>query len=222
MDRAAIIAQCSLFNGLNEEDVLMLAAACETKQVGRGEVIFLEGVAAVGFYVVATGQVKIYKSNAEGREKILHIFGPGESFAEVPVFHGDPYPASAMAMKASEVLCFPRARFVEIIEQHPSLSMNMLANFAQKLRRFSMQIENLALREVPARLASHLIYLSESQKRTDAVTLRVPKGQLANLLGTTPETLSRVLGRLEESGVIRSEGKAIALLDWPKLRELAG
>ncbi|QYY35000.1 Crp/Fnr family transcriptional regulator [Ruficoccus sp. ZRK36] len=217
----AIISQCSLFQGLGEQDISSLAGICSEKKVARGELIFVEGTPAQGFYLVAQGQVKIFKSNAEGKEIILHVCGPVESFAEVPVFHGAPYPASASATQTSRLLYFPRAELAETISRHPTLSLNMLANLAQKLRRFTKQIESLALKEVPARLASHLIYLTENQKHPERVTLRLPKGQLANLLGTSPETLSRVFARLTEAGIIQMNGKDISILDRDELIRLA-
>jgi len=220
-DFETIISQCSLFQGLESRDIQLLATICSEKKAVRGELLFVEGTPASGFYLVVQGQVKIYKSNAEGKEKILHICEPGESFAEAPVFHGDPYPASACAMKMTHLLAFPREKFAGMIARHPSLSLNMLANFAMKLRRFTLQIEDLALRDAPSRIASHLLYLTKVQKRTDHVTLSLPKGQLANLLGASPETLSRVFSRLDEEGVIRMQGKVISLLNLKELRKLA-
>ncbi|WP_269522515.1 Crp/Fnr family transcriptional regulator [Coraliomargarita parva] len=219
---ATILAQSALFRGLSPEDIQQLAGICSELSLARGQLLFAEGTQASGFYVVVEGQMKIYKSNSEGKEKILHVSGPGESFAEVPVFHGAPYPANAAAIQATRLLCFPRDAFIVAITNHPSLSLNMMGNFAMKLRRFSSQIEDLALKEVPARIASHLLYLSEAQGGDDLVKLRIAKGQLANLLGTTPETLSRVFGRLSEQGMIRIDGKVVHLLDREALAELAG
>ncbi|MDQ8202592.1 Crp/Fnr family transcriptional regulator [Pelagicoccus sp. SDUM812003] len=215
------IARSALFQGLSESDLGRLAGICSPKTVGKGKLVVVEGQAASGFYLVAKGQVKVFKSSSEGREKILHVFGPGESFGEVTVFCGKPYPASVMAMENSTLLLVPRKRFVELVEGDPSLSLNMMANLALKLRRFSSQIEDLALREVPARIASHLLFLSESQGGAETVILGMPKGQLANLLGTTPETLSRVFTSLGNSGLVRAEGRSVHLLDLPGLRKAA-
>jgi len=221
-DHKTILSRCSLFEGLEQEDIDSLAAICSEKKLAHGEMIFIEGTPAQGFYLIAEGQVKIFKSNAEGKEIILHVCGPHESFAEVPVFHGTLYPASASAIRNSRLLCLPRRELADTIARNPALSMNMLGNLARKLRRFNSQIENLALKEVPARIASHLLYLSQAQQHSDRVTLRLPKGQLANLLGTSPETLSRVLARLCESGAIGMDGKEITIPDRAQLRELAG
>ena len=95
----------------------------------------------------------------------------------------------------------------------------MLAVLSLRLRRFATQIENLSLKEVPARLANYLIYLSEEQGGRDEVTLEISKGQLASLLGTIPETLSRIFGKMSEEGLIKVNGKVISLLDRPTLAE---
>jgi CRP/FNR family transcriptional regulator len=93
----------------------------------------------------------------------------------------------------------------------------MLAMLSLRLRRFASQVESLSLKEVPGRLAAHLVYLAEEQGRTDQVVLDIPKGQLASLLGTSPETLSRIFARMSEEGLIRVDGKRIELLDYGEL-----
>ncbi len=95
----------------------------------------------------------------------------------------------------------------------------MLAVLALRLRRFATQIESLSLKEVPGRLASYLHYLMEEQQRVDKVVLDIPKGQLASLLGTSSETLSRIFNKMTEEGLIRVEGKTISILDAEGLRE---
>ena len=105
------------------------------------------------------------------------------------------------------------------MSSNPSLALNMLAMLALRLRRFTTQIENLSLKEVPGRLASYLLYLTEEQGRSDRVVLDIPKGQLASLLGTSSETLSRIFAKMTEEGLIRVEGKTIDLLDIERLKE---
>jgi len=135
----------------------------------------------------------------------------------VPVFHGQPFPANAVTMAASKLLFFPRREFVELVTSTPSLALSMLAMLSLRLRRFASQVESLSLKEVPGRLAAHLVYLAEEQGRTDQVVLDIPKGQLASLLGTSPETLSRIFARMSEEGLIRVDGKRIELLDYGEL-----
>lgn len=213
------IADSILFSGLSEEELSKVAGIATVKSFGRGETIFFEGDDGNGFYMVLDGKVKIFKMSLDGKEQILHIFGPGEPFGEVPVFHGQPFPANAMALVKAKLLFFPRREFVDLVTANPSLALNMLAMLSLRLRRFATQIENLSLKEVPGRLASYLIYLSEEQESSSQVTLDIPKGQLASLLGTIPETLSRIFSRMTDEGLIRVEGRTIFIDDFEGLQE---
>lgn len=211
--KSDIIKSATLFRGLPSDQIAIISRLTLEKQYQRGESIFFEGEEADGFYIIAEGQVKIFKINQLGKEHILHIFGPGEPIGEVPVFGGNPYPASAEALVRSSMLFFPRREFVRILEENPSLSLNMLAVLSLRLRQFASQIENLSLKEVPARLAGYLLYTLEEKGIGDVVQLDVSKGQLASLLGTIPETLSRIFAKMTEEGLIRVEGRAIIILD---------
>lgn len=213
MDKHNAVASNTLFQGLPPEELAEIEKIVIEKQYGRGETIFFEGDEGNGFYIVIEGRVKIFKMSLQGKEQILHIFGEGEPFGEVPVFHGQPFPATAEALVATRVLFFPRKAFVHIVSQSPSIALNMLAMLSMRLRRFTSQIESLSLKEVPARLASYLLYLSEEQGGIDNVELEISKGQLASLLGTIPETLSRILGKMSEEGLIDVQGRTIRLLD---------
>ena len=208
-----ILAESELFGGMSAEHLDEIEKISVAKDFGRGETIFFEGDPGNGFYMVATGRVKIYKTSPSGKEQILHIFGPGEPFGEVPVFHGQPFPANATVLEKTSLIFFPREAFVELVHTMPSLVMNMLAVLSMRLRRFAAQIENLSLKEVPARLAGYLLYLSEEQGSAEQVELQISKGQLASLLGTIPETLSRIFAKMSDEGLIRVEGKRISLLD---------
>jgi CRP-like cAMP-binding protein len=215
------LSETSLFKGLSETELDEVAAIAVDKSYKRSESIFLEGDKADGFYIVARGQVKIYKTSLEGKEQILHIYGPGHLFGEVPVFSGSRFPANALALKKSRILFLPRQAFVQLIARHPSLSMNMLGELSLRLRQFTVQIENLSLKEVPSRLASYLIVLAEEQGETAQVTLTISKGQLASLLGTIPETLSRIFAKMSSQGLIRVDGKAIHLIDPVGIEDLS-
>lgn len=215
------LAITSLFKGLSQEQLDEVGSIAIGRQYKRGQSIFLEGDEADGFYIVAAGQVKIFKTSMDGKEQILHIYGPGNPFGEVPVFSGSRFPANALALVKSRILFLPRDAFVRLITDHPSLSMNMLGELSKRLRQFTVQIENLSLKEVPSRLASYLIYLAEEQQTPERVTLEISKGQLASLLGTIPETLSRIFAKMSAQELISVDGKAIALLDPVGLEDLS-
>ena len=216
-----IIAATPLFNGLSEAQLKDIRDIALDKFYGKGKSIFMEGDQGSGFYVVADGRVKVFKLSLDGKEQILHIYGPGNPIGEVPVFSGQHFPANATALAKSHLLYFPREAFIRLITTNPSLSLNMLAILSRRLREFTIQIENLSLKEVPGRLASYLIYLAEEQNRQDAVELTISKGQLASLLGTAPETLSRIFARMMAQGLIEVNGRRISFLDGEGVADLA-
>ena len=215
------IARVPLFEGLPDGQIEDLAMIVTDQTFGKAETIFSEGEDADGFYVVITGRVKIFKLSPDGKEQILHFFGPGEPFGEVPVFTGQHFPASAEAMEESRVFFFPRKSFVDLIKRNPSLALNMLAVLSKRLRRFAALIDDLSLKEVPGRLAAYLLYLSDQNRGAKVLELAVTKTQLASLLGTIPETLSRILGKLSSQGLIESDGRRIRIMDREALRDLA-
>ena len=216
-----IIPTIPLFNGLPDDQIAAIKQIAIEKQLNKGEIIFSEGEEGKGLFVVAEGRVKVFKVSSEGKEQILHIFGRGQPFGEVPVFAGQRFPANAQAIEKTRVLFFPRVAIVNLIAANPSLALNMLAVMSKKLRQFAVQIENLSLKEMPARLASYLVYLAEEQAEDEVIRLKISKGQLASLLGTIPETLSRIFAKLSGQNLIRVEGKKITILDRSALEDLA-
>jgi CRP/FNR family transcriptional regulator len=216
-----IVSSTPLFNGLPEDQIAAVKKIAVRKHYKKGEIIFSDGDEAKGFFVIAEGRVKIFKLSTEGKEQILHIFGPGQPFGEVPVFTGQKFPANSQAIEETRALFFPRDSIVALITANPSLALNMLAVMSIKLHQFALQIENLSLKEMPARLASYLIFLADEQNKGQVVTLNISKGQLASILGTIPETLSRVFAKLSSQSLIRVNGKNITLLDRRGLEDLA-
>ncbi len=193
----------------------------QKKEYRKGQLIFQEGDPGKGFYVVASGRIKVFKISPEGKEQILHIFGPGEPFGEAAVFARRPFPASAASLEDSAILFLPRSAFVEILAADPALSMNMLGILSARLRAFASMIEQLSLRDVAGRLSAYLILLSERQQGRDELTLDMTKAQLASYLGTIPETLSRVLSKMSAQNILQVDGSRIALEDRQALEELA-
>ena len=216
-----LISAIPLFNGLPTEQLDAIRRLAVEKRFNKGQTLFSEGDRTTGFFVIVEGRVKIYKVSSEGKEQILHIFEAGQSFGEVTVFTGQQMPAHAQTLSQTHLLLFARKAFVDLVSSNPSLALNLLGIMSKKLRQFAAQIENLSLKEIPARLASYLIYLSQEQGSEDAVVLKISKGQLASLLGTIPETLSRMFAKLSGQNLIRVEGPKIVLLDRDGIESLA-
>ncbi|MFO7964370.1 MAG: Crp/Fnr family transcriptional regulator [Desulfobacterales bacterium] len=222
LDKATrIIGSAPIFKGLPPSDLEAVRRIAIEKIFEKGEMIFFEGDEGDGFYIVVDGQAKIFKSSSEGKEQILHVPGQGEPFGEVAVFAGRSFPANAMALLKSRLLFFPRQAFTGLIAENPSLALNMLAVLSMRLRRFTIQIENLTLKEVPGRLAAYLVSLAKEQKNEASVNLTISKSSLAGLLGTIPETLSRIFSRLTDQGLIRVDGRRIHLVDLEGLKAVA-
>lgn len=220
MQASETLKNIQLFRGLTDKQLIDLAKIIAEQNFKKGENIFAEGDDGVGFYILVSGQVKIYKLSMDGKEQILHIFGPGEPFAEAAVFTGLSFPAYADAMLNSRTFFIPRKAFVDLIKANPSLAMNMLGTLSMRLKKFAGMIEALSLKEVPGRLASHLLLLSEQHGSSD-FPLNISKTQLASLLGTIPETLSRILNKLSNQGYLESKGPRIVIVNREGLAALA-
>lgn len=215
-----MVAHIALFKGLPREQLNEVVNSMADQIFDRGQTVLSEGEAAEGFFVLVQGRVKIFKISAEGKEQILHFVNPGESFGEVPMFAGDRFPANAEAIEKSRIFFFPRTAFLAQIKTDPSLAMNMLAELSRRLRQMTRLVEELSLKEVPGRLAAYILYLSGGSQSNN-VELDITKGQLASLLGTIPETLSRILGKMSAQEVISVQGRKLKILDRTALEDLA-
>lgn len=215
-----ILKRVDLFGGLQEEYLAFLADIAREMHVDKGQPVFWAGDAGNGFYLVRSGRVKIFRTSFSGKEHILHVFGFGEAFGEVAVFAGDRFPASAVALEASQLLFFPRKTFRGLLAREPDLALQMLALLSRRLRAFVNKVEELSLKEVPARLAGHFLLLAAAGQ-TDTFTLDLSKTELSKYLGTIPETLSRTLKKMESRGLVQGNGACIRILDRPGLEEVA-
>ena len=219
MQIQATIQRCHLFSGVTENDLLLLKDICRLRDFSRGDLVFEQGEKAIGFYVVGVGKVKIYKLSPDGKERILHIVQPGNTFAEAAIFADGCYPAFAETLEPSKLLFFPKREFLDLLHQHSQIAINMIGGLAKFLRNFTTQIEDLTFRDVPARLARYLADIGGDRKTL--VTLPVSKTQLASNLGTVSETLSRTFRKLTDEEIIRVSGKQIEILDADRLLDLA-
>ena len=215
------LAQTQLWQGLSSDCIDLVAKIAVLQTYSKGRLIFSEGEAGRGFFILRSGRVKVFKVSPEGKEQILHVFCTGDHFAEVAALDGQCFPASAAALESAAVLFFSREAFVDFLQHHPTLAINVLASFARRLRQFTQLIEALSLKAVPSRLAAYLLALSEQANHADTVKLDLTKGQLAAVIGTIPETLSRVFLKLSREGLIELNGSRITVLDRQQLEQLS-
>jgi len=222
IDPFAVLSSVALFGDLSEEELRALAHRTVKQIIRAGEMIFHEGDPCQGFYVVESGEVKIFKTAASGREQVLTIDRAGNSLAEVPVFDGGPYPASAIANVDTTLLFVSKRDFRTLVLEHPDVGLKVLKNVGGRLRRLVGLIEELSFTTVRSRLVMMLVRLArEEGKHTGRGTeMMLPTNQeMASQIGTVRELVSRNLGRLQAEGLIRMDGKLVIVPDVDALAE---
>ena len=216
---AHALRACELFAGLPPSDVETIAAFAVLKPLAKGSVLFREGEASEGFFVVQRGAVSVHRVSPAGKEQVIHVFRPGESFAEATLATGTGYPADARAVEPSSVLLIPRAPMVELLGRRPDLALRMLGAMSQHLRVLVGLLDDLTLKDVETRLLNWLLKrCPPSGTGETRVELRSTKRTLAAELGTTSETLSRTFARQRTAGLIRVERAALLVRDCAALR----
>ncbi len=218
----SVLRRNPLFAGLTESEMRSLAARVFPKRFSRGELLFSEGDACQGLFLVTTGKIRIFKMSPSGREQILALEGPGSTVAELPVFDGGNYPASASAAEDAEVLFISRKDFQNFCREHPEVALKVIAVVGGRLRRLVGIIEDLSFTTVRQRLIGLLLRLAKEKGKPSKQGLRIELGashqELAAELGTVRELVSRNLGRLQAEGLIEIEGREIVVKDPAGLR----
>jgi len=200
------------FFGDTDEEVLRLISEISTlKSVRKREMLFFEGDEGHHLYFMISGSMKLFKSNPEGREAIIRFIAPGDLFAEIILFLKNRYPVSAMAMEPSKLLSLDATKLFKIIKGHPDVAMKLIGKLASRSQYLVRMVENLTLEDVRGRFLNYL-ELASIKAGSDTITLPVPKGELSVLLGSSPETFSRLLKKLTTEGVIKVVGKKITIL----------
>ncbi|MGV8058745.1 MAG: Crp/Fnr family transcriptional regulator [Smithellaceae bacterium] len=223
MDITKQIKDISLFTGVSLERLHLLATQATYKKFKPGEMVIGEADPIRSFFVVISGQLKLYRSSSEGKEQTLQLLGPGDPFGLCTAFATDSFPASAMAIEESAVLLIPGTVMEATARQEPALLFNIIQILSQRLKDSMSLIESLALKEIPGRLASflrHSLPKGALDKNT-AVELTISQRELAKILGATPEALSRTLRKMANDGILSTAGRTITILDHKALEQLA-
>lgn len=224
VDPFTVLSKVPLFADLSEEELHDLAHRTVKHHVRSGDVIFHEGDPCEGFYVVENGEVKIFKTAPSGREQVLTVDRAGNSIAEIPVFDGGPYPASAQATLDTTLLFVSKREFRALILGHPEVGLKVLKNTGSRLRRLVALIEELSFTTVRSRLMLLLVRLARTEGRhTERGTeVALPVNQdIASQIGTVRELVSRNLSRLQAEGLIRVDGKHVVIADLDALADAA-
>lgn len=217
-----VLRRTPLFASLSEAEMHALCARVSNRHFGRSELLFNEGDACAGLFLVASGKVRIFKMSAGGREQVLAVEGPGSSFAEIPVFDGGKYPASASALEETEVLFISRKEFQNFCREHPDVALKVIAVVGSRLRRLVGIIEDLSFTTVRHRLIGLILRLTQAggtaSREGVCVELTKTHQDLAAELGTVRELVSRNLSRLQAEGFLEVDGRRITVKDLAGLK----
>jgi CRP/FNR family transcriptional regulator, cyclic AMP receptor protein len=214
-----ILSQTPLFAGLDDAELTSLASRCGVRTYSGGEILFSEGEPCQGLFIVVTGRIRIFTTSPSGREQVLAVEGPGASVAELPVFDGGSYPASASALERSEALFVSRADLRAICLEKPEVSLKLLQVVGTRLRRLVGIIEELSFTTVRHRLISWLLRRAKQEGRAATgrgvvvFSLNASHHELAAQIGTVRELVSRNLARLQAQGFIEINAGEITILD---------
>lgn len=203
------------FAGLTEEDLAEVARHVHARHYEAGQVIILEGDDCPGLYIVTAGRVRVYKASPAGKQQVLRIMAPFDSFNDVPVFDGGPNPASAEALDDAQVAFLSKEDAERLLATRASFGPAMLRVFAMRLRHLTSLVEDLSFHSVRARLARAL--LQSAQAGVSELTQR----ELADMVGTTREVAGRDLRQMEDEGLIRLTRGRTELLDAARLERVA-
>jgi CRP/FNR family transcriptional regulator, cyclic AMP receptor protein len=205
-----------LFAALNDQELDLLAARSGIRSYGAGELLFSEGEMCAGLFIVVAGRVRIFKMSPNGREQVLAVEGPGSTVAELPVFDGGRYPASASAVQTAELLFVSRQDLRIICLEKPEVSLKLLQVVGARLRRLVGIIEELSFTTVRHRLISWIIRQANGG---DAFVLECSHQELAAQIGTVRELVSRNMARLQAQGFIEMQGREIRIVDMAGLQD---
>ncbi|MFQ5589714.1 MAG: Crp/Fnr family transcriptional regulator [Phycisphaerae bacterium] len=220
---AADLVQCPLFASTAPADLARIARASRVVRCGAGAIIFREGQACTGFYIVITGKVRVYKIGPDGRERTLHLVRPPYSFAEAAMFGRGVFPAFADALEPSRLIHVQRDVFLGLLRERPGSALRVIESLSTWMHRLLHQLENETFLNARAKLTGYLLREARRQAHgggLERVRLADPKKEIASHLGMAPETLSRALADLETQGLIQTSGRHVELLDPVALEAL--
>jgi CRP-like cAMP-binding protein len=212
--RRELLRSTPYFARIPEAVLDRLCFASTELELRPGQQIFTEGddEAEAALHIVESGLVRIYKLSPEGREQVLRLMRPGDSFADVPVFDGGPYPANSDAMEPSRVLVLPRKALLDVLRENPDIALGAMQILAARLRHMTSLVEDLSLRRVTSRVARLLL--------AGTIDVRLNQTQMAAMVGTAREMVNRSLHALAEEGAIAVNGQEIVVVDRAKLEAI--
>jgi CRP/FNR family transcriptional regulator, cyclic AMP receptor protein len=209
----AVLKAVPLFSSFPDEQLRMLALVVTRRSAARSSTVMATGDLTDSLYIVLSGRLKVMMSDADGKEVILSILGPGEFFGEMGLIDDSPRSASVVAIESCELLCIAKRDFKKCLAENFEMAMAVMRGLVRRLREADRKIGSLALLDVYGRVARLLLDMSENVEGEKVVTKRLPKQDIAKMIGASREMVSRVMKDLQMGGYIEVRGTNIVLRD---------
>ena len=220
------LSSVSIFSDLSDSELSNIQSLCKTRKYPKNSMIILEEEMGDVVFIVMTGTVKITRVNDEGKEVILAMLGSGEVFGEMAILDGESRSANALAQENCEVVTINREDFLNVIKTNNKVAINLMTEFAIRLRKSDQQIEALSLDDAEHRIGVSILNLAEEMGviRKGVVTVdNLPYQQdIANMAGTSRETVSRVMKIFEDRGLITKTGHKLSIPDYAFFKRIFG
>ena len=220
----SLLKKVPIFSQLNEEELEKIRILFVSKKYAKDRIILIEEDPGNSMFLIQKGRVKVSRMSDDGREVILSILESGGFFGEMSLLDGKARSASVTALEDSQVLILRRGDFLKLMEDHPQIAIGLLKELAARIRRSDTQIKSLSLQDAMGRVASTLVMLAEDHGKAKQNTVEIPRiplqQDLANMSGTSRETISRVFKYLEDEKLIIREGRKVAIPDYKKFRRM--
>jgi len=214
-----VLKAVPLFATISEEQLRMLTTMVTRRSATRNTTIMSSGDATDSLYIVLSGRLKVMMSDSEGKEVILAILGPGEFFGEMGLIDDEPRSASVVSIEPCELLSIAKRDFKRVISENSEMAMSVMRGLVRRLREADRKIGSLALLDVYGRVARLLLDMAENVNGEKIVTKRLPKQDIAKMIGASREMVSRVMKDLQTGGYIEMRGSNIVLRDTIMLPE---
>jgi CRP/FNR family transcriptional regulator, cyclic AMP receptor protein len=212
-----------LFSELEDDDLLAISKVAVRQSFRKDNMVLIEEEVGSTMFIILDGRVKISRISDEGREVILSIMSEGDFFGEMSILDGQARSANVVTLDDSTILIIHREDFLQMMHDFPQIAINLLKELAHRLRRSDSQIKSLSLQNATGKVASTLLRIADDSGKIHLGQVEIPKlppqQDLANMAGTSRETISRVLKSLSEKGYLRKQGNKLIILDYESFRQ---
>jgi len=224
MNKIELLRTVPIFSELHDNILVKISDLMQVRNYAKEQMILMEEALGDSFFVLSKGSVKITRLSEDGREVILAMLGEGEFFGEMSLLDGETRSANVVAIEDAEVMVLNRGEFLGLLERYPKIAISLLEELTRRLRKSDQQIESLSLSDAEKRIAITLIRLAEELgviKHGEVKIRNLPYQQdIANMAGTSRETVSRTLKLLEEKGYLHRSGKTLTVPNFNHFRRV--